>query len=151
MWWSVRPSDRDPGLLAWLLGAISLGLPFVAVPLIAYGLWWLANGDRSGGLYLALGLALLVLDFLIDFVWARTMGNASDEPALNNRGHHFVGRTALVTEPIVDGRGRVRIGDGQWLAEGPDLPAGASVVVLGVNGTTLQVGPPTRAKPGEMN
>lgn len=135
----MRPADRDPGLLAWLLGAISLGLPFVAVPLAAYGLWWLANGDRSGGLYLAAGLALLVLDFLIDFVWARTMGNASDEPALNRRGHQLIGRTGVVVEAIEHGRGRVRVGDGHWLAEGSDAPVGTVVDVRDVVGTTLVV------------
>jgi membrane protein implicated in regulation of membrane protease activity len=33
------------------------------------------------------------------------------------------------------------VGDGQWLGSGPDLPLGATVEVLGVDGTTLQVRP----------
>jgi membrane protein implicated in regulation of membrane protease activity len=31
------------------------------------------------------------------------------------------------------------VGDSQWLVEGPDLPAGATVEVVAVDGTTLRV------------
>ena len=41
----------------------------------------------------------------------------------------LVGRIATLTEPINDGRGRVRIGDTMWRVAGPDLPAGAQVRV----------------------
>jgi membrane protein implicated in regulation of membrane protease activity len=40
---------------------------------------------------------------------------------------------------MVDGRGRVPVGDGWWLAEGPDLPAGSEIEVVAVDGTTLKV------------
>jgi membrane protein implicated in regulation of membrane protease activity len=31
------------------------------------------------------------------------------------------------------------VGDGQWLVEGPDLPSGTTVEVIGVEGTALKV------------
>jgi membrane protein implicated in regulation of membrane protease activity len=62
-----------------------------------------------------------------------------DEPLLNRRGARMVGRRVVVVDPIVNGRGKVRVGDGAWLAEGPDLPAGAEVEVVACEGTTLRV------------
>ncbi len=34
-------------------------------------------------------------------------GDATDQPLLNRRGDQLVGRTATLTEPITNGRGRV--------------------------------------------
>lgn len=133
--------DRDPGILVWLLGAISLALPFLAVPLIAAGIWSLAYGDRAGLAFAAGGLALFALDFLIDVVWAAAISGASDQPNLNQRGHHYIGSRASVAEAIVDGRGKVRVGNSLWLAEGPDCVAGTLVTIVGTNGTVLAVAP----------
>lgn len=44
-----------------------------------------------------------------------------------------------VTAPIVNGVGRVRVGDSEWRATGPDLPTGSRVLVVGAEGTTLEV------------
>jgi membrane protein implicated in regulation of membrane protease activity len=63
----------------------------------------------------------------------------NDQPLLNRRGARMIGRRVVVVEPIVNGRGKVRVGDGAWLAEGPDLPAGQEVEVTGCEGTTLKV------------
>lgn len=64
-----------------------------------------------------------------------------DQPLLNRRGQRMVGRRVIVCEAIVNGRGKVRVGDGEWLAEGPDAPAGSEVEVVDVAGTTLRVEP----------
>jgi len=42
-------------------------------------------------------------------------------------------------QAIVDGRGRVKVGDAFWIAEGEDLPAGARVRVVAVSNMSLQV------------
>ena len=65
----------------------------------------------------------------------------SDEPDLNVRGHQYIGRTVVVEDAIAGGRGKVRIGDTTWTATGPDLPAGASVRITGVDGIVLVVAP----------
>jgi membrane protein implicated in regulation of membrane protease activity len=62
-----------------------------------------------------------------------------DQPLLNRRGQRMVGRRVVVVEPIVNGRGKVKVGDGAWLAEGPDVDAGTEVEVVSVDGTTLKV------------
>lgn len=65
----------------------------------------------------------------------------SDEPDLNVRSAQYVGRIVTVEDAIQGGRGRVRVGDTVWSAQGPDLPKGASVKVTGTNGTVLVVAP----------
>jgi len=63
----------------------------------------------------------------------------NDQPLLNRRGAKLVGQRFVIVESIVNGRGKVKVGDGSWLAEGPDLPTGSEVEVVAVNGTTLKV------------
>ncbi|WP_158885828.1 NfeD family protein [Rhodanobacter sp. L36] len=58
---------------------------------------------------------------------------------LNRRAEQMIGQRYDLVEPIVNGRGKARVGDGQWLVSGPDLPVGATVEVLSVDGTTLKV------------
>ncbi|ASY58192.1 NfeD family protein [Sinorhizobium sp. CCBAU 05631] len=63
----------------------------------------------------------------------------SDEPLLNRRGESLVGRTAVLEQPIAEGRGRVRLDDTTWLVEGPDLPAGTRVRIVASSGRQLTV------------
>lgn len=65
----------------------------------------------------------------------------TDEPSLNVRGSQYIGREVSVESAIVGGRGRIRVGDTIWSAEGPDMPAGARVKITAVNGTVLRVEP----------
>lgn len=62
-----------------------------------------------------------------------------DQPLLNRRGAQLVGQRFVVSDAIVNGRGKIRVGDGEWLAIGPDLPAGSEVEVVAVEGTALRV------------
>ena len=62
-----------------------------------------------------------------------------DQPLLNRRGKKLIGERFVLIEAIVNGRGKVSVGDGQWLAEGPDLPAGSEVEVIACEGTSLKV------------
>jgi membrane protein implicated in regulation of membrane protease activity len=91
--------------------------------------WWL----------LGAGVAAIVLDILIDFVWAHPSISRSDQPDLNQRAAQAIGRTYIVEEAIVAGRGKVRIGDTLWPVEGRETPAGTQVKVTAVNGTVLLV------------
>jgi membrane protein implicated in regulation of membrane protease activity len=58
---------------------------------------------------------------------------------LNRRGEQLIGQRYVLIEPIVNGRGKARVGDGQWLVSGPDLPQGTTVEVESVDGTMLRV------------
>jgi membrane protein implicated in regulation of membrane protease activity len=61
------------------------------------------------------------------------------DSTLNKRGAQYIGRTFSLEEAIVNGFGKVRVGDSVWRAEGPDLPAGDRVKVIGVDGAALKV------------
>jgi membrane protein implicated in regulation of membrane protease activity len=64
---------------------------------------------------------------------------ATDDPTLNQRGAQYIGQVFVLETALENGHGRVKIGDGSWLVEGADLPAGARVKVTGVNGARLKV------------
>lgn len=63
------------------------------------------------------------------------------DPKMNKRGDRMAGETAVVVEAISDGSGRVKHGDSEWLARGPDLDVGAKVRILGSDGAVLNVEP----------
>ena len=63
----------------------------------------------------------------------------SDQPELNLRAEQYVGRVVTVEQAIADGRGKVRVGDTVWNAQGSDAPQGARVKITGTNGTCLLV------------
>jgi inner membrane protein len=63
----------------------------------------------------------------------------SDQPLLNRRADQLVGRVFPLDTPIVDGRGRLKIGDAYWTAQGGDLPAGTRVRIAAVDGMLLRV------------
>ena len=71
----------------------------------------------------------------------RELPVASSDPLLNDRIARLLGRSLTVTQPIVDGEGRVRVGDGEWLAAGPDSAVGTKVRVVGARGACLLIEP----------
>jgi hypothetical protein len=138
--------------LWWLLALLLIALE-VALP--GYFLLWIGIGAGATGVlaWLLPGMSLLtqaiafaVLGLLSCAVYAYGLrprlkrGDAVSE-RLNRRGAQMVGQRYVLIEPIVNGRGKARVGDGAWLVNGPDLPLGASVEVVSVDGNTLQVRP----------
>ena len=86
--------------------------------------------------------AFIVLSFVsiqVYRTWFRKRERQSDQPALNRRSAALVGRVVALEQAIVDGRGRVQIADAYWDVTGPDLPAGASVRIVGGDAMSLQV------------
>ena len=65
----------------------------------------------------------------------------SERPLLNERAVQLIGQSFSLADPIVNGRGSIKTGDTIWRVEGPDLPRGAPVKVIGVDGTLLKVEP----------
>jgi membrane protein implicated in regulation of membrane protease activity len=65
----------------------------------------------------------------------------SDQPNLNRRIQDYVGRSYVLDEAIINGRGKVKIDDTLWEVTGPDLPQGAWVRIVGVDGLRLRAMP----------
>jgi inner membrane protein len=137
-----------PATLWWLIaGAILLTLE-VVVPGV-FLLWFGAAALAIGGLlmYVPLDLpqqmiafaALAILAILFARLFLRYGVTVTDQLNLNQRGHRYVGQTVTVTEAIVNGRGKVRVGDTMWNAVGPDCVTGARVRIAAIDGTVLKV------------
>jgi membrane protein implicated in regulation of membrane protease activity len=135
----VTQHERGPGGLTWLLAIIGMVLPWIAIPLGLLGLISGLRGHEQGWLWLGGAVVLLVLDIVIDVIWDRAAGARTDEPNLNRRGSDLAGRTAIVSEAIVGGRGKVQIGDTVWLAEGPDMPAGDRATIVACDGVVIRL------------
>ena len=135
----MTASDQGPGGIAWSIAAVSLVLPWVGLGLCLAGAAQVYRGSGFGWWLVAAGVAILVLDVVVDFVWAHPSVSLSDEPDLNRRGAQYIGRSVSVEEPIIAGRGKVRVGDTLWPAEGADAAKGARVKVTAVRGTVLVV------------
>ncbi|MGM0594599.1 MAG: NfeD family protein [Pseudomonadota bacterium] len=69
----------------------------------------------------------------------RQLPGDTDQPALNRRGHQYVGRSFTLDAPIVNGQGKIRVDDTSWKIEGEDCAAGSKVKVTGVDGVVLTV------------
>ncbi|WP_019011122.1 NfeD family protein [Deinococcus aquatilis] len=134
----------------WVLGATLLILEVLAPGVFFV---WLALSAFSLGLLvfvLPMPVPLQLLLFAGLSVVAVVVGRyylnripigGEEGESLNMGAHRFTGRTVTVTTAIENGVGRVRVGDSDWRATGPDAPAGSRVRVVGADGSTVQVVP----------
>ena len=133
-----------------------LGLVLLILEILAPGVFLLWIGIAAlivGAVTLALWNAafwtwqiqvvvFVILSLISAYAGKRIMdgrGEVSDLPLLNQRGAQMVGRTATLSEPIREGRGRIQLGDTLWRVSGPDLPAGARVRVTKVADVDLEL------------
>jgi membrane protein implicated in regulation of membrane protease activity len=146
----------------WLIAAAFLGILEIFLPGIF--LIWMAAAAAITGIVVALlpialpfQLALFALLAMAAVLGGRRHYERnpvpSSDPLLNDRTARLVGQNVLVVTAIENGEGRVKVGDGVWVARGPDAPAGSRMVVTGADGTCLRVGPapalPPSGEPGQ--
>ena len=112
------------GIAAAIVGIVALVIPSMTWPY-----------------QVALFAVLSVAAVLLARVYVKKRPVESDQPTLNRRGEQYVGRIVTLSDPIENGRGRAKIGDSAWSVEGDDLPAGAKVKIVGVDGIVLKVEP----------
>ncbi|WP_295362094.1 NfeD family protein [Arenimonas sp.] len=135
-------------LMVWA----GLALALVAAEALVPGVFLLWMGLAAATVFvllLAFDLAPVwqaVAFVLLSFAWIgvymaffRKREKPSDQPLLNRRSEQLVGQVFHLEQAIVDGRGRVKIGDALWVVEGEELPAGARVRVVSANNMALQV------------
>jgi membrane protein implicated in regulation of membrane protease activity len=133
----------------WIVAAGVLALSELHVP--GSYLIWIALGAAVAGAADAafdLSLAGQIAGFTAAsavsclagyFVYRKLGRRRRRELRLNERNLALVGARGTVCEAFVNGHGKVRLGDGVWLAAGPDLAEGTAVVVSAVHGTRLFV------------
>ncbi|HEU0154221.1 MAG TPA: NfeD family protein [Arenimonas sp.] len=136
-------------LIVWA----SLALVLMAAETLAPGVFLLWLGFAAAVMFLVMlgvpdlapvwqATAFILLSFAsiglyVKFVRGRE--KPSQQPLLNRRGAQLVGQVFVLEQAIVDGRGRLKIGDAFWTAEGPDLAQGTRVRVVGADNMSLQV------------
>ncbi len=64
-----------------------------------------------------------------------------DDPTLSQLETELIGNVYTVEKPIVNGSGRIQVGESTWKAQGPDSEVGSSVKVVRVQGAVLVVEP----------
>jgi membrane protein implicated in regulation of membrane protease activity len=135
---------------------LSIGLALAALEMVVPGVYliWLAVAALITGtltFVLDLGLVVQVTNFIFLSLilafsakrWLRDRPIASVDPLMNDRQGRMIGQTAVVTQALEGGSGRVRYGDGEWSARGPDVSEGVRVRITGADGTKLIVEPVT--------
>ena len=70
---------------------------------------------------------------------AKTLRIIGADPMMNDRGGRAIGETVVVTQVIEGGEGRVKLGDSEWIAKGPDAEPGTRMRVASHNGSVLMV------------
>jgi membrane protein implicated in regulation of membrane protease activity len=132
----------------WILAGLLLILELTAP---AFFFLWLGIAAAAVGLILLVFPSIPVETQLVLFgitsivavlAWRKYRESRpliTDQPNLNRRGHQYIGRVFSLTNPITNGVGKVTVDDSTWKVKGPDLPAGASIRVVGVDGVVFTV------------
>ncbi len=139
---------QNLGAWTWLI----VGVALLALEIVAPGafmLWFGIAAIVVGGLALLVAIpwqAQLILFVVLATVFVligrRYFSRSASKVAsfgLNARGRRLVGTVVVLDEPVVDGRGRIRIDDTTWRVSGPDMPTGTRVRVVGADGALLSV------------
>jgi inner membrane protein len=144
-------SEYFSTLLFWHWWVVALVLVILEMVMPGFFLLWIGVAAGITGLLLLLVPASpWQLQFVVFGVLAigsivaarfyiRRNPIETDDRTLNRRSEQYVGRVFTIDEAIINGIGKVRVGDSVWRAAGPDLPAGERVKVVGVDGTMLKV------------
>lgn len=132
----------------------ALGFILAAAEMLIPGVFliWLAGAAVITGVltfFLPIGTVLQIVIFAALALVAVYTGKrylrdhpiTEADPLMNKRGGRLVGETAVVVSAIEGGSGRVRHGDSEWIARGPDSAVGARVRISGSEGAVLMVEP----------
>ena len=133
---------------AWLAVGLILAAAEMAVP--GLFLIWMAGAAIITGLVtwiVPIGVPAQIVLFAVLAIIAVFGGKRylkgnpvqGADPLMNDRGARAVGEVVTVTHAIDGGGGRVRLGDSEWLAKGPDAAPGTRMRVAGHDGAVLLV------------
>lgn len=132
----------------WILAGLLLILELTAP---AFFFLWLGIAAAAVGLILLVFPSIPLETQLVLFgiasvvavlAWRKyreTRPITTDQPNLNRRGHQYIGRIFSLSDPIINGVGKVTVDDSTWKVKGPDLPAGTHIKVLDVEGVVFEV------------
>ena len=112
----------------WMgISAATVGLVLFLLP----GISWESQ--------LSLFAIFSVVSIVLSQIWMAKHHRSEPPSTLNRRGSQYIGRHYTLSEPIVNGAGRLNIDDTVWRINGPDLDSGTQVIIDGMEGTILRV------------
>lgn len=139
----------DFEILSWHWWIIAIVLMMIEVMIPgAFFLWIGIAAAFVGGLvFLIPSLNLVcqvfifggssILSIWIGQKYLKRYPRPTDQPNLNRRGEQYIGKDLILSEPIVNGQGKVKIDDTLWRVTGEDCPVGAHVRVTEVQGGSI--------------
>lgn len=83
--------------------------------------------------------AISILSVVAWYMYDKKRDKTKPRPTLNKRGHQYIGRTFQLTQPIINGVGKINVDDSSWKVKGEDAEAGTAVRVKDIDGTELIV------------
>jgi len=133
---------------SWLILGMALVVAEIFIPssfIIWFGLSAILAGVTT--LILDIGWQLQFLIFGVSAVFfllfvrrlMLTRKYDADQPNINQREEQLKGQVVVVVEPIINGVGKVKLGDTLWQAKGDDAEIGENVVITGISGASLHV------------
>lgn len=139
----------------WWLVAVVLFIIELVVP-GTFFLWMGVSALFVGALALVfpdLAISIELIVFAVFSVvsviawrsYQRKNPSTTNHPTLNRRGEEFLGRTITLVQPLVDGRGKEKVGATLWTLQGQgalqnsDSPAGTKVKIVGMDSAVLLV------------
>lgn len=142
----------EPFFYNWLiLGVVLLIIEVATFTLLFF---WLALAAlfMVGVSYFFPGLSLTAQLFMFAattllsvIIWHKAFKKTQDnigDARMNNRTNRYIGRTATIVEPIINGRGKIQIEDSLWRVRcDNDLPVDTQVEIIGADGVLLDVRP----------
>ncbi len=132
-----------------------LALMLIGLETLAPGILFLWLGFAAAGVFVlsiiglpmslvAQTIAFVVLSFISVGVYLkffRTVGDQSDQLLLNKKQDQLLGLVLNLESAIINGQGRVKIGDAFWQVQGADCAQGTVVRVVAVHDAVLLVEP----------
>jgi membrane protein implicated in regulation of membrane protease activity len=133
----------------WLIAAVVLGIVEVAIGANFFLMWCALSALFVAAMAFLFPLTLnsqLIIFSIVTLAvllgWQKfkpKFMNKQPKTLLNQRANQYLNREFYLEEPIINGFGKVKVDDSSWRVEGPDLPQGTKVIVIGVDGTLLKV------------
>ena len=122
----------------WVLAIVLAGVEVMAPG--TFFIWFAVAAAMVGAVAMAFTLSwqvqvslFVVLAVVSALVGRRIYGRLSErsDELTNDRVSRQIGRSAVVDTAIAEGTGYIRLDDTIWRVEGPDLPKGARVRIVG--------------------
>jgi len=133
----------------WLIAGLLLTVMEVLAPGVIF--LWLGVAAFAVGILLLAGLELTwqnqfivfgllsVISVIAGRYVVKKRPTETDQPALNQRGQQYIGRSFVLKEAMVDGVGKLVVDDTHWKISGETMAAGTKITVVSVDGMALNV------------